>query len=204
MPLSDLSPEQQAAFRDRLALAGIDPTTVVKRIGPDTHQGPVVLSTDPDESAITPHLLEIQDVDQMKLLAGNRDEHYENGLMDEHHAVPDEWPDHLTALEHHEMEPEHRNAIHHAHQVYLYGNSAKVDSYRDVINKVEYPRTVAVFAAEELEVTAENSPYHITCESGHVYGIVTIYAGGTIAFDGDVDVNIQRLVQSDLPGPPPK
>lgn len=202
MPLSDLTPELQDAFRARLALVGIDPQTVVKRIGPDTHQGPVVLSANPRESAIKPHIVEVQDVDQMKELAGNKDEHYENGLMQEHHTVPEPWPDHLNDLTDATMGPEHRSAVHHAHLVYLYGNSAKVDSYRDIINQTEYPRTVPVFAAEELVVTAANSPYVITCESGHVYGIVTIYDGGSIQFEGNVDFSCQKMVQSDLPGPP--
>jgi hypothetical protein len=204
MPLSDLTPEQQEGFRARLARAGIDPASVVKRIGPDTHQGPVVLSANPDESAIKPHLLEIRDVDEMKELAGNTDEHYENGLMDEHHVIPDEWPENLNDLDHTSMGPEHRDAVHHAHQVYLYGNSARVASYREIINRTEYPRTVPVFAAEEIVVAASNSPYHIKVESGHIYGIVTIYAGGVIAFDGNVEFSCQKMVQSDLPGPPPK
>jgi hypothetical protein len=203
MPLSDLTPEQQEAFRARLALAGIDPATVVKRIGPDTHQGPVVLSVNPAESAIKPHMLEIRDVDQMKELAGNKDEHYTNGLMEEHHSVPGGWPEAQNAMSDDDMGPEHRDDIHQAHQVYVYGNSARVASYKDIINKLEYPRTVPVFAAEELEITAENSPFLIKPnESGNVYGIVTIYDGGSIQFEGNVDFQCQKLVQSDLAGPP--
>lgn len=202
MPLSDLTPDQQEAFRARLELVGIDPETVVKRIGPDTHQGPVILSANPAESAIKPHMFEVQDVDQMKELAGNKDEHYENGLMAEHHAVPEPWPDHQNDLTDATMGPEHRNAVHQAHLVYLYGNSTSVASYKDIITRTEYPRMVPVFAAEELVVTAANSPYMITCESGHVYGIVTIYDGGSIQFDGDVDFSCQKMVQSDRTGPP--
>lgn len=202
MPLSDLTPEQREAFRARLALVGIDPDTVVERIGPDTHQGPVILSADPDQSAIRPHMFALQDVDQMKELAGNKNEHYENGLMVEHHTVPEPWPAEWNDLTDEAMGPEHRNAIHHAHLVYLYGHSGRVSSYRDIINSTEYPRVVPIFAAVDLTITAANSPYVITSESGHVYGTVTIYKGGSIQIEGNVDMNCQKMVQSDLPGPP--
>lgn len=201
MPLSDLTTEQQEAFRARLALAGIDPADVVARIGPDTHQGPVVLSADPERSTIKPHALRVRDVDQMKQLAGNQDEHYESGLMVEHHTIPEAWPADQNHLTRATMEPEQRNTVHHAHLVWLYGNSASVSSYRDIINKVEYPRVVPVFAAEELEITAANSPFVVEGDSGHVYGIVTIYAGGSIKFEGNVDFNAQRMIQSDAAGP---
>src|SRR5205807_2176408 len=103
-----------------------------------------------------PHMLTIHHVDEMKELAGNKDELYESGLMQEHHEVPDAWPDDQNQLTADMMGPEQRNTVHHAHLVYLYGNSASVNSYMAIINAVEYPRTLPVFAAEDLVITTKN------------------------------------------------
>jgi hypothetical protein len=203
MAFADLTAEQQQAFRDRLALAGIDPGDVVKHVGPSTHPGQLIASSDPDESTIKPYQLTVEDVDTLKRLAGNPDEHYEQGLMEERHTVPEPWPEDRSDLRPEDATPEDRERIHHAHVVWLYGNSKHVQSYRDVINNMEYPKEIPVFVAEVVDVTKANSPYVIKpAESGHVYGVVTIYDGGSIQFEGDVDFNCQKMVKSDLSGPP--
>lgn len=202
MPFSELTDEQQAAFRARLALAGIDPDGVVKHVGPDTHSGQLTASADPARSTIPPHTLTVHDVDTLKQLHGNPDEHYESGLMEEHHAIPSPWPQELAGLTRETATGRQRRQVHDAHRVWLYGNSANVQSYKDAINALEYPRQIPVFAAEDLVITAENSPYVIEAsESGHIYGTVTIYNGGSIAFQGSVDFSCQQLVQSDASGP---
>lgn len=201
MPFSDLTDSQQTAFRARLAQAGIDPGDVAAYVGPDTHPGQLRASLDPAESTIRPHLLQVHDVDELKELAGIPDAHYENGLMQEHHRIPEEWPQDRGEVTLQSLTAPERNAIHQAHLVWLYGNSARVATYKDVINATEYPRTIPVFAAEELVITASNSPFVITTESGHVYGLVTIYAGGSILFEGNVDFSCQRMVKTDDSGP---
>ena len=201
MPLSDLPDEQQAAFRARLAQAGIDPADVVAYVGPDTHPGQLRASAEPGQSTITAHLMEVATVDELKVMTGIPDEHYTSGRMQEHHRIPEPWPSDRMLTSARDATPQQRNEIHHAQLVWLYGNSARVESYRDVINATDYPKTLPVFAAEELVITAENSPYVITGDSGHIYGLVTIYAGGSIAFEGNVDFDCQRMVKSDEPGP---
>lgn len=202
MGFADLSVEQQQAFRDRLALAGIDPADVLKRVGPTTHPGQLIASADPEVSTIKPHTMRVEDVDTLKALAGNPDEHYELRLIEEHHTIPDPWPEDRERPRRQDATPDERHRIHHAHLVWLYGNSKHVQSYRDVINDVEYPKLIPVFAAEELVITAENSPYQITAaESGHIYGEVVIYQGGSIQFEGNVDFNCQKMIKSDQTGP---
>ncbi len=202
MPLRDLTDAQQEAFRSRLALAGIDPADVPSLVGPDTHPGQLVASPDPAESTIAPHMMVVPDVESLKALAGMPDSHYESGLMEEHHRIPDEWPRERNDVTAETASAQDLEQIHHAHLVWLYGNSSRVESYREAINAVEYPRSIPVFAAEELVITAANSPYLITAESGHVYGLVLIYAGGSINFQGNVDFSCQKMVKSDAPGPP--
>lgn len=202
MPFNELTAEQQAAFRARLALAGIDADRVVKYVGPDTQAGQIMASVDPAQSTIPPHIMTVPDIDTLKRLHGNPDAHYESGLMQGHHKAPAPWPQELAGLTPESATARQKVQVHEAHLVWLYGNSAGVQSYKDAINALEYPRQIPVFAAEDLVVTAANSPYVITpSESGHIYGTVTIYSGGSIAFQGSVDFNCQQLVQSDAPGP---
>ena len=47
MPLSDLTPQQQQAFNDRLKELHMDPSKVVPKITPETFKGPIVLSANP-------------------------------------------------------------------------------------------------------------------------------------------------------------
>lgn len=201
MPLHDLTDEQQAAFRARLAQSGIDPADVLPYVGPDSHPGQLIASPDPAQSTIAPHFMHVTSVGELKRLTGIPDEHYASGYLQEHHETPEEWPADRVLSGRADCSPADLAAIHHAHIVWLYGNSARVSSYEDAINAVEYPRDIPIFAAEELVITAANSPYLITAESGHSYGLVTIYAGGSIQFEGNVDFNCQRMVKSDEPGP---
>ncbi len=161
-----------------------------------------MLSADAAVSAIPPHMKRIENVDEMKAVTGNQDAHYETGLLAEHHTIPSPWPEDRTEVDEDELTPEERATIHHAHLVWLYGNSKSVSSYRDVINALEYPRDIPVFAALDVDITAANSPYVIDADdSGHIYGTVTIYDGGSIQFNGNVDLNCQQMVQSDQSGP---
>lgn len=201
MSFSDLSADQQEAFRARLALAGIDPRSVPALIGPDTHAGQLVASMNPRESTFKAHPLVVDDVERLKGLVGVPDADYEAGLMVDHHPVPDPWPE-TRDITREELTREERHQVHQAHLNYLFGNSARVSSYRQMINSVEYPRTIPVYAAQDVVITKENSPFRIADpESGHVYGVVTIYAGGSIQFEGHADFNCQQLVKSDEPGP---
>lgn len=163
----------------------------------------MIVSADPgDDSAIRPHMMRVANVRDLKAMHGNADEQYEQGLMAEHHEIPDEWPAEKNDLRRQTISPEDRAAVHAAHQVFLYGNSKHVASYEDVINNVEYPKVIPVFAAQSLSITAANSPYVIKPpESGHIFGVVTIYAGGSIALEGTADFHCQKLVQSDAAGP---
>ena len=118
MPLSDLTDSQQAAFRARLAQAGIDPADVVSYVGPDSHPGQLRAAGDPEQSTIRPHLLELANVDELAELTGIPDEHYESGLMEEHHEIPEALPGHRV-LTKDTVSAADRNAVHQAHLVWL-------------------------------------------------------------------------------------
>lgn len=196
MPLADLSAEQQQAFRDRLKELQMDPAKVVKSITPVTSKGPVVLSADAKESHVEAHLVTVNSLDDVKRLAGNPDGDYESGKMAEHHPKFELWPEHKNGLAAEELSAEENNRINDAELAYIYGNSKHVKSYKSIIESHKYPATFAVFAVEDICLDASNSPMVIKSESAHNYGTLTICAGGSIKFEANAVLTVQKMVRS--------
>lgn len=199
MPLSDLTPEQQQAFHDRLKELGMDRSQVVAEISPRTHQGPVYLSPDPEVTAVKPHILTLSSIAEVKRLAGNADADFESGLLEYHHPEFPEWPVERNGLNPQDLTPEENRRIVNAEIAYVYGHSGRVASYRNIIDRHKFPAKFAAFAVEDICLDASNSPLVITAESLHVFGTVTICQGGSIRFEANATVTVQRMVKSDRP-----
>jgi len=197
MPLSDLSADQQQAFWDRLKELGMDPSQVVASITPQTHQGPVLLSPDETRSAVPPHFLTLASVDDVKRLAGNVDEDYANGVLENHHAEFPEWPENRVELDRRELTPEENRRLVAAEVAYVYGDSRRLKGYRAALDRHKFPVRVVAFAVEDICLDATNSPLTVTADSLHNFGTVTICDGGWIQFDANATVTIQKLVKSD-------
>jgi len=196
MPLSDLSPAQQKAFNDRLKELQMDPSKVVKKITPETHRGPVVLSGDPAASSVPPHIVTVTSLDEVKRIAGNPDDAYDTGLMQEHHEIQPPWPAALNGKDPSQLKPEENNRINAAEIAYIYGHSKHHQSYKTIIEKHKYPAKFAVFAAEDICLDASNSPLIIKSESAHCYGTITICQGGSIQFESNAVMTVQKMVKS--------
>jgi hypothetical protein len=196
MPLSDLTPEQQQAFKDRLKELRIDPSKVVPKIAPSTHPGPVTLSANPARSTIAPHMVTVTSLDEVKRLAGNPDADFESGLMAEHHDVQPPWPAELNGKASSELTAEQNRQITAAEIAYIYGNSKHHASYKAIIEQHKYPADFAVFAAEDVCIDASNSPFIIGSDSAHNYGTMTICEGGTLKFEANAVLTIQKLIRS--------
>jgi hypothetical protein len=195
MPLSDLMPEQQKAFHDRLKELQMDPSRVLAKIAPETHSGPIVLSADPTESSVEPHIVTVTSLDEVKRLAGNPDSDFENGVLAEHHEIQPPWPAALTGRAASELTAEQNRQIHAAEIAYIYGNSKHHQSYKAIIEQHKYPADFAVFAAEDVCLDASNSPLIIKSESAHNYGTLTICEGGSIKFEANAVLTVQKMVK---------
>jgi len=196
MPLSDLTIKQQDAFNDRLKELRMDPSKVVPKITPATFKGPIVLSANPQASSINPHIVTATSLDEVKRLAGNPDADFNNGLMAEHHEIQPEWPAHLNDKEPSELKAEHNRRIHAAEIAYIYGNSKHHQSYKAIIEKHKYPADFAVFAAEDVCLDSTNSPLIIKSDSAHNYGTLTICTGGSIQFEANAVLTVQKMIKS--------
>jgi hypothetical protein len=195
MPLSDLSPEQQQAFNDRLKELGMGPSQVVPSISPKTHPGPVIFSADPEISTIPPHVVTVNSLDEVKRIAGNPDSHYESGTLQQHHDIFEDWPTEKNEKSPSELEAHENQRIIAAEMGYIYGHSKHYESYKTIIEKHKYPARFAVFAAEDVCVDA-NNPLYIKSEGAYNFGTVTICQGGSIIFEANATMTVQLMIKS--------
>jgi len=197
VPLTSLSKEQQSAFSARLKEFQMKPEQVVKQVNSKTHKGPIVLSADPAVSTIPPHIVTLTSLDEAKRLAGNEDELFENGLMQNAHEALPEWPAALNDKDRTELTPEQNRLINKAHTAYIYGHSKLVSSYKAIIEKLNYPVQVATFAIEELCIDKTNSPFIVKDPAGLNVGTLTICEGGYIQTESNTSITAQVMIKSD-------
>ena len=138
----------------------------------------------------------VTSLDEVKRLAGNPDADFENGVMAEHHEIQPEWPAHLNGKEPSELTAEDNRRINAAEIAYIYGNSKHHQSYKAIIEKHRYPADFAVFAALDVCLDATNSPLVIKSEGAHNYGTITICEGGSIKFESNAVLTVQRMIRS--------
>jgi len=193
MPLAQ---NQQKAFNDRLKELQMDPSKVLPKITPATHKGPIVLSANPKESSIPPHIVTLTSVDEVKRLAGNPDTEFENGIMTDHHEVQPPWPAAMNGKAPSELTAEQNRRINAAEMAYIYGHSKNHASYKTIIEQHKYPADFAVFAALDVCLDATNSPLIVKSESAINLGTLTICEGGSIKFEANATMTVQNMVKS--------
>ena len=69
---------------------------------------------------------------------------------------------------------------------------------RHILSKLNFTSRVeaAVFAAEDICLDSRNSPLIISSESAHNYGTMTICEGGSIKFEANAVMTVQKMVKS--------
>jgi hypothetical protein len=193
--MPELSDEQRKNFEDRLRELGLDPSHVVQELKTGDTPGPTYLSNHPDfESELEPQTLTIDNVDDLKRLAGVPDEDYENGLMTPHHEPLEEWPSDKNAHAREDLSVEENAQIRQALIHHVYGHSEKVASYRDVINNQLFPMEAVAWAV--LDVTVDPEHPLVLKGNNHAYdfGTVTIKKGGQIIFETDAAMTCQKMI----------
>ncbi|MCG7409289.1 hypothetical protein MH117_17870 [Paenibacillus sp. ACRRX] len=167
--------------------------------GTITTSGTTYISADPAlPSVVKPVYVTINSVDEFKEFGGNPDHLYTSGVMQEHHNVADDWPAAKTSLAYSELSPHEKAAICHAYTAYIYGNSQKVQSYRDVIQKHYFPAQLAVLAAEDVVV--KSGDQLILSGDGdapitYSFNTITVEAGGQIINTGQATLLANVLTQ---------
>jgi hypothetical protein len=193
--MAELSPEHRKNFEDRLRELGMDPSHVVPELRTSATPGPTYLSNDPDfESALEPQPLTIDNVDDLKRIAGVPDEEYENGAITPHHEPLQEWPAGKNDHGREDLSVEENAQIRQALITHVYGHSERVASYKTVLNNQFFPMQAAVWAV--LDVTVDPGHPLILKGNNHGYdfGTVTIKPGGQIIFETDATMTCQKMI----------
>ncbi|MEO9903659.1 hypothetical protein [Nisaea sp.] len=197
LSLSNLTSEQQEAFYVRLKQLQIDPSKVVAEISPATHQGPVIISSDPERSTIPTHNLTILNVDEIKWLAGNADECFTSGKMSEHHDLPAIDPSEIEKADPGALGAEQNRTLDMAMRAYIYGNSARVLHWKNAIEKHRFPTTFTVYAVQNICINASNSPLLIESVSGGNIGTLKVCEGGWIKATANGNLTVQKMIRCD-------
>lgn len=101
-------------------------------------------------------------------------------------------------MPYHELTPYERAAICKAYTAYVFGDSSKVESYREVIQKNYFPAQLALFAGEDIVV---NSGDTLTLSGNgdkpvtYSYNSITVKRGGQINVIGQVTLLSNVLTQ---------
>lgn len=217
----ELTPEQRSAFEAGLARFGLGADALTHQaartselrgaqpaamLGAEAAPAPVVFSSDPEESHVPPTLVQVNDIAQLKRMAGVPDEHYTGGMytdrtIDYPHPLPEPTAQ-LAAtaqnkcdLEYH-LTDDHVEDVRRAAQAYMQGHSAKVASYEPMINALMFPTQVAVFAGESLVI---DSPVVVSGSApvSWNYGTITVEEpNGQIIVQTEFSINTQNFVVS--------
>ncbi|WP_402718135.1 hypothetical protein [Janthinobacterium rivuli] len=189
----DLSDEQVAKFNARCAQLGVDPSkiqTSVTTAGAEDglHCGhPAANSTFPPAN-----ILKVANVAQLKALCACKDEDYVRGLESDAQV---RYPQPLSelalpplsshgrdvALIENFMTETQKAAVVQALHAFLVGNSNKVKDYEAIINAIHFPMSLAVYAAQDITITAANPLVLDSDQIGlYNFGVVTVEPGGSI------------------------
>jgi hypothetical protein len=196
----DLTQEQVDRFHADLAKVGIDKDSVPKQV--NTHDYPEGLKV--GHSFNCSKLCHAKDIDELNTMIGLPSKDYQSGKLDDSGTV---YPEAFAKTQvvakaksaddvKKALDPADHKTIRQAMAAYVQGDSAKVSSYKDVINTVHFSKPVALaaHAAQDITITADN-PLIVKGDNGQpvslTYGTVTIEKGGYIQADVPLTLNAQ-------------
>jgi hypothetical protein len=148
---------------------------------------------------VKPRMITVKNVDDAKRFAGVPDEDYNEELSKYFDILPP-CPGEYNKLAPGDLEPRHKQDIKRAMISYIYGNSQKVKSYKDIINKVHFPMKVPLLTGGDLTVYTGQI---MNCQANIVYETITVYQGGQLNCTDSINIQAKNLVQSpDVKYPP--
>ncbi len=197
--MDSLTEAQKKAFAAANRRLGLDDfhftDTGVRRRSPD---GTVVFSSDPNESHVPPHIIEVNSIAHLNKLIGCQDDaeyddYPEPNQEATHQAVRRARSKaHLRKL----LSDETKGNIRRAAVAYLKGDPKKVEDYEEAINATLFPTRVAAFTGSDLNV-ANHTTHKITGKDPVAlnYGTITVGANAEIKVEVDANITAQAFLQ---------
>lgn len=189
----DLSGAQVAKFNARCVQLGVDPAKIQGSVTTADAEGGLHCGHPGANSTFPPaNILKLANVAELKALCACKDEDYVCGRESDAHV---RYPQPVAALElpllssygrdvkliENFMTEAQKGAVVQALHAYLVGNSNKVKDYEPIINAIHFPMSLAVYAAQNITITAAN-PLVLNSDQIGLYnfGVVTVEPGGVI------------------------
>jgi len=164
---------------------------------PRSSKGPIILSSDPAESAILPHFIQVSTLDELKALGGVPDSLFDKGkVQPPGFGLPKKSSANLKAHNLRELSSQEVQEIFNAGRAYVLGRSQDAASYREAFERLFLPLTVTAFAGENVIVTPTNplvfsGPNPVTAN----FGTIIIEPGGQIIFQTQTHLSSEVIDQ---------
>lgn len=189
-----LSSEQKHAFEERVAQLGFDPASLR---GTHIVTGGDGLSISGADRQFANHVRykTFSSVDEVKRVLGVSDTAFESGTADGHiKYLPAPRYAEGAQVTYLGLTRQEQDDLENATYAYLFGNSQKMQGWRDPINRLLLPRELSFVAAENVTVKP-NAPLYLK-NSSYTFGTVTIEQGGQVVVQADTSLNAQLIVKT--------
>ncbi|NRN27203.1 hypothetical protein [Photorhabdus heterorhabditis] len=188
--------ETLSELREHYRLTGIERHP--KQLKTADFGGPVIFSDDPKIATVPPVFFTVQTIQELKRLGGVPDSDYGPGGMEPHHPLPEPYSAERLA----NVTGNHADLC-KAFSAYIYGDSALVKDYEDILNAKRFPLKVALYGGDSIIISADK-PLIIQSRDNHgeplvlVYEQITVEPGGKIIYrtNGAVQANTMTMVSS--------
>ncbi|MCA6222342.1 collagen-like triple helix repeat-containing protein [Photorhabdus antumapuensis] len=154
--------------------------------------GPVIFSNDLKTATVPPAFFTVQTIQELKMLGGVPDSQYGPGKMEPHHLLPEPFSAERLA-----NVPGNHIDLCKAFSAYIYGDSALVKDYEEMLNAKRFPMKVAFYSGEEITISEDN-PLIIRDKDSYGEPVVLVYNKITIEPEGKVICYTNGRIEADV------
>ncbi|WP_157975420.1 collagen-like triple helix repeat-containing protein [Photorhabdus sp. CRCIA-P01] len=151
-----------------------------KQLKTSDFDGPVIFSNDLKTATVPPAFFTVQTIQELKALGGVPDSRYGPGKMESYHPLPEPFSAERLA-----NVPGNHIDLCKAFRVYIYGDSALVKDYEEMLNAKRFPMKIAFYSGEEITISEDN-PLIIMDKDNYGEPVVLVYNQITIEPEGKV------------------
>ncbi|WP_391529699.1 hypothetical protein [Photorhabdus akhurstii] len=151
-----------------------------KQLKTSDFDGPVIFSNDLKTATVPPAFFTVQTIQELKALNGVPDSQYSSGKMESHHPLPEPF-----SVERLVNVPANHIDLCKAFSAYIYGDSALVKDYEEMLNAKRFPMKVAFYSGDEITISKDN-PLIIRDKDNRGEPVVLVYNKITIEPEGKV------------------
>ncbi len=203
-----LTQDQQNFLAPRLKALGSDVNALSGRsFGPDTHKGPMVISSNPSRDNLGSQQVEVANIAQYKAIGGVPNAHFDKTPgADRHITYLGASPTNFRALIERAktdsctfkslLSADDIDTLATHMRAYVLGDSRRVPSeYEEAINSLHFPMMVTYTPGQDITITASNP---LIIDSSYpaqlTFGTITIESGGYVQMNVPVSITSNQMI----------